>query len=196
MIGFISGTIKDVLESSIIVESNNIGWEIKCDVSNMVAGEKISLHVHTHVRENEIALWGFDSVEDLKFFRLLLTVSGIGPKSAHTLIVKRGYQVASNAIIDRDEKTLAVSGIGKKTVQKIILELKDKVAGFGSITSNNLQSRSSMSTIEEEAIIALESLGYRNQEVLDALTLAKNSEDISTILEVEKLIKTLLRYIS
>ena len=147
-----------------IVSAGGVGYKIastKDVLERLREGHNASLWIYTAVREDALDLFGFPSEDDLDFFELLLTVSGIGPKSALGVLNVAPAGTLRSAIAAGNATYLTnVSGIGKKTAQKILFELKDKVA----VTTGGATLRS-----DEDALEAMKALGYSMQEARDAL---------------------------
>lgn len=196
MISYIKGKIVHRTKDSVIVEANNTGWEIFVGVEDILLeiGQEIELFVHTQIRENDYNLWGFKTCEELDFFKLLITVSGVGGKTAHSLIISKGVANLANSIKNEDEIGLKVSGVGPKTVRKIIIELKDKVAKL--YINNNLensQNRQFSYNINDEIRDTLTVLGYRSNDIENAL----KRVDPETLKgeDLQSQIKIILQYI-
>ena len=180
MIAFVRGTAVDMTENSVIVEAGGIGYEIYMtgtDLSQIHMGEEVKIHTYFNVREDAMQLYGFRSKDDLQMFKLLLGVNGVGPKAAVGVLAGITADELRFAILSDDVKTLSKApGIGKKTAQKLILELKDKmkledafelklaheqekaVAGLGEISDGR-----------QEAVEALVALGYSSTDALRAV---------------------------
>lgn len=176
MIGYIEGEVKATRPTHCIVLTNpsgqgGLGYKIfstKDSLLRLSPGARVSFWVHHTVREDAQDLYGFPDEAELRFFELLLTVSGIGPKSALAVLDTVSIETLQSAISqNRAEYLTKVSGIGKKTAEKIVLELKDKV-GVG--VEGTLKG-------DEEALEALRALGYTSQEARD--TLRKVPSDFS-----------------
>ena len=159
MLAFIKGEVIAKRLGSIIVENNNLGYQIMVgekiwEEANV--GETIKLFLHHHLREDSDELYGFTDLETLSLFELLLSVSGIGPKSALNILSLADMKDVQQAIILGDEVMLAkVSGIGCKTAERVILELKNKIASL----PDNLLGNHAGSTNEDD-LEALIALGY------------------------------------
>ncbi|MBU4284710.1 Holliday junction branch migration protein RuvA [Patescibacteria group bacterium] len=165
MIGSIEGKIEYSTDKYALIDVNGIGYKVYISVNTFKnlpeKSSKIKLFTHLHVREDIMDLYGFLNQEDLEFFELLISISGIGPKGALNILNVASVENLKKAIANEESSILTkVSGIGKKIAEKIILELKNKVGGefidekFGT---------------DGEAIDALVSLGYRLQEAREAL---------------------------
>lgn len=200
MIAFVRGTAVDMTENSVIVEVGGIGYEIYMtgtDLSQIHMGEEVKIHTYFNVREDAMQLYGFRSKDDLQMFKLLLGVNGVGPKAAVGVLAGITADELRFAILSDDVKTLSKApGIGKKTAQKLILELKDKmkledafelklaheqekaVAGLGEISDGR-----------QEAVEALVALGYSST---DALRAVRKVTDVAPD-DVEGLLKAALK---
>ena len=203
MIAFVRGTAVDMTENSVIVEAGGIGYEIYMtgtDLSQIHMGEEVKIHTYFNVREDAMQLYGFRSKDDLQMFKLLLGVNGVGPKAAVGVLAGITADELRFAILSDDVKTLSKApGIGKKTAQKLILELKDKmkledafelklaheqekaVAGLGEISDGR-----------QEAVEALVALGYSST---DALRAVRKVTDVAPD-DVEGLLKAALKNFS
>ena len=192
MYAYIKGNLEEKGTNYVVIENGNIGYKIF--MSNMSIneigdlGEKVKVYTHYYVREDNISLYGFLSHEELKMFELLLSVSGIGAKSAIAMlsnITPAGFAVA---IISNNVALLKkIPGIGPKTAQRIILELQDKLKAEQELTKQEEQTEIKVvnnSENVEEAMQALQILGYNKKEIEKAFEKIANT-DVS----VEELIK-------
>ncbi len=168
MIARLEGTISYNTDKYVIIDVSGVGYKVFLSTDAMMSiniGDKHAFWIYTAVRENSIDLYGFPQIEELSFFELLLDVSGIGPKGALGILSMASVDTLTRAIATGDTGYLTkVSGIGKKTAEKIVIELRDKMKSrMGTDTSN--------STLREESDIieALKSLGYSQNEARDAL---------------------------
>ncbi|MFH1308821.1 MAG: Holliday junction branch migration protein RuvA [Patescibacteria group bacterium] len=163
MIGFIEGKIESANDKYVFVNVNGVGYKLHISMSTFKnlpeKQEKVKLYTYLHVRENILDLYGFLEQEELVFFELLLSISGIGPKGALNILTVSSIENLKRAISSEQSDILTkVSGIGKKMAEKIILELKNKIDHIdGDLSYDN------------EAIDALVSLGYKIKEVREAL---------------------------
>lgn len=177
MIGSIRGKIISKTDKFVILETAGVGYKVNIspDVLSKAGaiGEELFLFIHTHVREDALDLYGFLGQEDLNFFEMLLNVSGIGPRSALAILGIASIETLRRAISTGDVSYLTkISGIGKKTAEKIVIELRDKLSKSGSMESGSLKE-------EVDALEALKSLGYSQQEARDALRKV-SAEDMNT----------------
>ncbi len=166
MIGFISGILREKDFDTITVECGGMGFSIMVTKSCMGnlpnLDEEVKIHTYLHVREDELSLYGFDSAEEKKLFLQLISVSGVGSKTAISILSAERMSAIINSIINEDTSVIAnCKGIGKKTAERIILELKDKIKPFDYILPND----NLMNVIKEnskaldDALIVLTSLG-------------------------------------
>jgi len=165
MIGFIEGKIESSNDKYVIVDVNGIGYKIYISTNIFKklpkVGENVKLYTHLHVREDIMDLYGFLDKKELEFFELLISISGIGPKGATNILNVASIDTLKKAIANEESSILTkVSGIGKKTAEKIILELKNKVS------REYLDEKYGA---DGEAIDALTSLGYKLHEAREAL---------------------------
>lgn len=167
MIARIEGIIVHIDEKFIIVDVSGVGYKLSItgeSLSSLILGEHTSFWVHTAVRENSIDLYGFKSINEMSFFELLLDVSGIGPRSALSILSIAPIETLKRAIATGDMGYLnKVSGIGKKTAEKIIIELRDKLQDYKNDETPGLLRD------ESDIIEALKSLGYSQNEAREAL---------------------------
>ena len=180
MIAFIKGTVDFLSEGKMILESHGIGYELNIPSSMFDAGiregEELKIYTHMSVREDGISLFGFLSREDLKIYRMLIGVSGIGPKAALSVLSTLSADNLRFAVLSEDVQAIArTPGIGKKTAQKLILELKDKFdlqEAFEQKLAGN-QAAAVRPTGEsdafQDAVQALTALGYSGTEALQAV---------------------------
>lgn len=174
MISLLKGTIELNTDKYVVVDVGGVGYKVFISGNTFKnlpkKGEKVKLYTHLHVREDAMELYGFLTREELEFFELLISISGIGPKGALNILTVASVDTLKRAIVNEESSILTkVSGIGKKTAEKIILELKNKVGDeyLGKGVS------------ESEAIDALMSLGYKLQESREALKkVPKNIEGV------------------
>lgn len=168
MIARVEGIIIYITDKFIVVDVSGVGYKLYVTtgtLSGVTLGEHSSFWVYTSVKENAIDLFGFKNTNELSFFELLLEVSGIGPRSALSTLAVAPVDTLKSAIATGDTSYLnKVSGIGKKTAEKIIVELRDKLQEFKNDgdTSESLRD-------ESDIVEALKSLGYSQNEARDAL---------------------------
>ncbi len=164
MIGFLKGIVLTTDNSSLLLDVGGVGYKVLCPLPVLVSTSKddsLSLYIHTHVREDQITLFGFKDAMDLFLFLKLLSVSGIGPKSALAMLSVHSPSSIADAVERGDAQALShTPGVGKKTAEKIIIELKGKLAHLVGKTETD---------VTLEVRMALETLGYSSKEIHDAL---------------------------
>jgi Holliday junction DNA helicase RuvA len=170
MISYLKGTIhhKDI-KYVVLMTSGGVGYKVYTTLETLgqnSTGEQVELWIHTVVREDALDLYGFSDKRSLDFFELLLTISGIGPKSALGILSATTVDSIIEAITTSESAYLTkIAGIGKKVVEKIILELKGKIGdNFGESSDT-----SKVGNADVDALEALKSLGYTHKEAKDAL---------------------------
>jgi Holliday junction DNA helicase RuvA len=165
MIASLDGTVAQVSGSDVVLEVNGVGYRVYLGPSTLAgvsAGQRLKLHTHHLVREDTQALYGFKSTEELAFFELITTVSGVGPKVGLAIVSSRPVADLQLAILQGDDAVLtAVSGVGKRLAGRIVLELKEKVDAAGTAASSDGGG-------EAEVVAALEALGYSSREGREA----------------------------
>lgn len=185
MIRLLQGQLHSKDDRSVILLTGGVGYHVFVPATFQNVDDTLTLHIHTHVREDTLALYGFGSKEELAFFELLLTVSGIGPKMALE-ILNQPVSLIQNAILTGNLPTLTkISGVGKKLAERLVLELKGKVVPSDAPSQS---AKSTLGNFDEDAVAALESLGYKRhhiQKVFDDL----NEEELTT----EELIRVFLQ---
>ncbi len=188
MIRTIKGIVTDVGPKSATIETSGLGYEVLVPTDTALrlsTGAEILLHTRLVIREDSHELFGFETRGELDFFELLISVSGVGPRGAMTIISIGSIDTLKKAIGSGDLAYLTkVSGIGKKTAEKIVVELRDKLALLGHSASAGELSG------EADSLAALESLGYSREEARDALkdVPALFSEPSSRIREALKIL--------
>jgi Holliday junction DNA helicase RuvA len=168
MIARLEGIIIHIADKFLIVDVSGVGYKLYITTDTLVSsslGDHSSFWVHTAVRENSIDLYGFKNINEMSFFELLLSVSGIGPKSALSVLMVAPIDTLKRAIATGDTGYLnKVSGIGKKTAEKIIIELRDRLKDY-----KNDDNTPGLLRDESDILEALKSLGYSQYEARDAL---------------------------
>ena len=197
MISYIKGKILSISDNKVSILNGNIAFAVNIPItklSSVILSEGMEIEVFTQmiVRENDISLWGFLDAQSHKMFDTLLTVSGVGPKTAQAMIYEVGVELIVNAILIGDRSKLKVSEVGMKTAEKIILELRNKVGDKFKFTGNNIPVAEAKPTYTKnvaDAIDALITLGYKEKDVME---IVKNS-DMSETGSTQDIIKQLLK---
>jgi len=197
LFAYIKGELSFKHNDYIVVEANGIGYRINTALSTIGSvgstGSTVKVYTHLHVREDAVNLYGFLTQEELGMFELLLTVSGVGPKAALSVISSVSPSKFGLAVITDDVKTLTrAQGVGTKLAQRIILELKDKIRKEQLVAVNNLRDGGSASVSDNskisEAVSALMVLGYSAVEASRAV-----SSVYSDDMDLESIIKSALK---
>ena len=177
MIAHLRGTLLSKRPGQAIVETNGVGYDVAISVPTFsglpTAGSPVALHIHTHVREDALQLFGFMQLSEKQLFEKLITVSGIGPKLAMTILSGMPAEEMAGAIRGNDVARLTrIPGIGKKTAERMVLELRDKLpapAAAGEITMT------AATPVEEDVLSALANLGYQRASAENALRAVKRN---------------------
>ena len=168
VIAFVEGRVVAISPDSAVVQAGGVGYRIFCGLATLATlkeGADSRLYTHHLVREDIQALYGFRTTEELGFFELLTTVTGVGPKVALGIVSSRAVADLQLAILQGDDGVLtAVSGVGKKLAARIVLELREKVSAAGALGAGGVSSGSS----ESEVSSALQALGYTASEAREA----------------------------
>lgn len=193
MFAYIKGTVEFIGDDYIILDNNGIGYLIYMPLNDIEIVKKqksvVKICTYQYVREDALVLYGFISNEEINIFKMLINVSGVGPKAALSILSNISPSNFILAIITNDEKTLCCAqGIGKKLAQRIILELKDKFKDYDFTNQEDIKVESG----EMEALAALMALGYTKKEAASAI---KQVDDGSLNVEdiVKKSLKVLMR---
>lgn len=191
MIAYVKGRLEEIGSNYIIVDVNNIGYQVKVSLRVIeglpVLGSQVKIHTYTYVREDVLALYGFLTKDDLQMFLLLLGVNGVGPKGALGILSMFSAQELRLAIISQDAKTISKApGIGAKTAQRMLIDLKDKVSveetfeKMGMETTNVPSVKTENAGARSDAIEALTALGYSASESMKAVNAVEITEDMSS----------------
>ena len=198
MYAYIKGSLEDKASNYVVIEAMGIGYKIFMGetaidgIGNI--GDNVKVYTHYHVREDDISLYGFKTNEELRMFELLISVSGVGAKSALTILSNIEPSSFALAVITNDEsKLVKVPCVGKKTAARIVLELKDKLKNIESDYNNNNAVKETIVNDQkiDEAISALQVLGYNKREIEKVFEKLELNE-----LSLEEIIKQGLQYLS
>jgi Holliday junction DNA helicase RuvA len=165
VIAHLRGQILYKIPNYVVIDCGGVGYELAISVATYTelreVGAEAILHVHTHVREDALQLFGFYDVTEKRLFEKLLTISGIGPKLAITVLSGISAERLVGAIRGGDHATLTkIPGIGKKTAERVVLELKDKLDDMAGFTAEGVVVRPSLGGTAEDVLSALVNLGY------------------------------------
>lgn len=194
MIAYLKGIIHSKSENQLILNVHDVGYQLEISTQTLetlpARGEEIELLVHHHITDNDQRLFGFLGQNEKDLFELLITVKGVGPKLGLTILSGLPAEEITGAIVQKDKGTLSqITGIGKKTAERMILELKDKVSEMVDATYTSGSSTVS-GNLKEEAISALQSLGFKKRDAEKAVSMAANNG--KTAENVQDLVKLAL----
>lgn len=201
MYAYLKGTIEDIAEDNLVLEVNQIGYNIKVSARTVNAlegiGSFVKIYTYTLVREDTFSLFGFLTKDDLEVFKKLITVNGIGPKGGLAILSIMSADELRFAILSGDAKAISKApGIGAKTAERVILDLRDKISLEDALVPKE-SAFAAASSVEalggsrNEAIEALVALGYSSSDALKAVKQVPETEAGS----VEDILKAALKYI-
>ncbi|MCR5771035.1 MAG: Holliday junction branch migration protein RuvA [Butyrivibrio sp.] len=205
MIAYVQGILENLEIDKAVIDVGGIGYEVNISASTCDRmpgiGESVKLYTYMNVKEDEMSLFGFLTRDEIRMFRMLITVSGIGPKGALSILSVFDTDDLRFAILSGDTKTISKApGIGKKTAERLVLELRDKISNAdikGSDDSAAAGSLSGISTKDEdvssrdEAVEALAALGYNATDAMKAVRKVLSSSDEK--LDTEAILKLALK---
>ena len=200
MIAYIKGTLEIKMTGYVVIDVGGLGYKVFMSDTGIEKlgniGEKVKVHTYYRVREDDISIYGFNTQEELKMFELLISVSGVGAKTALTMLAICEPSEFALAVISEDIKTLTtIPGIGPKSAKRIILELKDKIKkeqqieeltnaskGIKQNTETNIKVKQAIQDDNKilEAIAALQVLGYNRKSIEKAFEKIENKKELST----------------
>ena len=190
MIAYVKGTVEDISEDNVIVDVRGLGYNVKISAGTAAKlpgmRESVKLYTYTSVREDAVQLYGFLSKNDLDIFRKCITVSGIGPKGALAILSVLDADALRFAILSGDEKAISKApGIGARTAQRLILELKDKVRMEDTAIGQEIAGGMAEAVLgdspqRKEAVEALVSLGYGHGEAVKAVNAIEGIEQMDS----------------
>jgi len=176
MISSLKGIVDRVWGNYIEIEVNGVGYEVQISDtrSQFLEGQEIKLFIYMAVSENDIRLFGFKTVEDLDLFKMLITVSGVGPKTAAGILTEKQSGEIMKAIGDADVDFFKkIKGIGLKTAQRIIVDLKSKIGGLG-----ELNLKDELPLLEDDVVLSLRQLGFEKKEIENVIKKLPSNMDI------------------
>lgn len=198
MIVFVSGILEMKLNGYVVINVGGLGYKIfmsEASIDNLGnVGDKVKIYTHQHVREDDISLYGFLTMEELNMFEHLISVSGVGAKSALSILANVEPSSFALAVITNDtSKLVKIPGVGAKTAARIVLELKDKLKNQDVVKNNNdvIEKKQLNEEQLSEAISALQVLGYNRKDVETVFEKIKIEK-----LTLEDMIKQGLKYLS
>ena len=197
MFAYLKGILADVSEDNCVIDVHDIGYNVKISGQTIAGlpgiGEMVKIYTYTSVKEDAFQLFGFLSKDEQDLFKVLITVNGIGPKGALSLLSAMDTDMLRMAIVNQDVKMISKApGIGKRTAERLILELKDKLSITVSMIDREINQYQSVpmadSANKREAVDALVALGYGQAESIKAVNQVEGAEDM----EVGALLKAAL----
>lgn len=202
MISFVRGELSEILENIVVVDNNGVGYNVEVPMSVLSGlpsiGSEVKLYTYLNVREDAMKLFGFLTRDDLDIFKLLIGVSGIGPKGALAILSTMTPNDLRIAVMSDDAKAISKApGIGLKTAQKLIIEAKGKISvpDYMDSGSASLSAAASVPTDADpraEAIAALTALGYSNSEAV----LAVKKVEYTDVMDAEAVLKASLKHLT
>lgn len=172
MIALVSGTVVEKFANSVVVDVQGLGYEVAVPLGDYEAAllnEKIKLHTYHHIREQNQELFGFSSLAAKRLFELLISVQGIGPKAALAILSISDTETVRSAIASSDTAFIAkATGVGKKTAERVTVDLRDKV-GAPTVLTNGALAPTAEIPANDEALEALMALGFNLQDASEAL---------------------------
>jgi len=190
MIAHIKGSVAEKFANSVIIDVNGVGYEVTLtipDFDSLLLNDEVKLYTYHHIREQAEELFGFTALAGKKLFELLITVQGIGPKAAMSILSLGSYEEVRNAIANQDAAYISkASGVGKKSAERVIVDLKEKV-GLPTYYGRKSDPETNTVPANDEALEALMALGFQLADATKAL------EGIDQNLSVEERIRLALK---
>ena len=201
MYAYIKGELAEINTDHIVVEAGGIGYQVFISLQTFdylpSVGEDLKIYTYLYLREDAMILYGFLTKDDLELFKLLISVSGIGPKGGLAILSTLEADDLRFAILSGDAKAISKApGVGGKTAQRVILELKDKLSledAFEAKTEHAQKNAAAAGgSVKNDAVMALTALGYSSTESLKAVSAVEITEDM----DVEEVLKAALKHLS
>ena len=201
MYAYIKGELAEINTDHIVIEAGGIGYQVFISLQTFdylpSVGEDLKIYTYLYLREDAMILYGFLTKDDLELFKLLISVSGIGPKGGLAILSTLEADDLRFAILTGDAKSISKApGVGGKTAQRVILELKDKLSledAFEAKTEHVQKNAAAAGgSVKNDAVMALTALGYSSTESLKAVSAVEITEDM----DVEEVLKAALKHLS
>ena len=201
MYAYIKGELAEINTYHIVIEAGGIGYQVFISLQTFdylpSVGENLKIYTYLYLREDAMILYGFLTKDDLELFKLLISVSGIGPKGGLAILSTLEADDLRFAILSGDAKAISKApGVGGKTAQRVILELKDKLSledAFEAKTEHVQKNAAAAGgSVKNDAVMALTALGYSSTESLKAVSAVEITEDM----DVEEVLKAALKHLS
>lgn len=197
MIAYVKGTLEEITENNAVVDVGGIGYNVKISAGTMTQlpglHQNVILYTYTYVREDTFCLYGFMTKDELQVFKLLITVNGVGPKGALGILSVMSAQDLRFAVMAADSRMISrAPGIGKKTAERVILDLRDKISIDDAMESGirtSAEADINSSSARNEAVEALVALGYNASEALKAVNQVSGADESDT----ESILKAALK---
>ncbi len=195
MIAYLKGSVHNKSPKQLIIDVRDVGYQLEISTQTFdelpAEGEEVEILVYHHVTDSDQRLFGFTSQNEKDLFELLIKVKGVGPKLGLTILSGLPAEEITGAIVQEDKSALSkIKGIGKKTAQRMILELKDRISEMVDATYSTVPASGVSGNVKEEAISALKSLGFSKRDSEEAIALAARGENIDG--NVQELVKKAL----
>ncbi len=193
MIGYLKGTVIETDAETLILNVSGVGYLVHANTSVIRKDEDKEFYIYTHVREDQLNLYGFPTQEELTLFKILISVKGVGPKVAMSILSNLSVEELAQAVLLDDAKTIqSVPGIGKKGAERIVLEIRGQIENLGYSAKGGVERNTTKiaSNLKKEVLGALQNLGYNKGEAEDRLDAVM--QDYSGEMKVETLIKLCL----
>lgn len=199
MIGFLKGEVYEVTEKTLILMTNGVGYEVYVGTflaSTLSVGQDVSLHIYTHVREDLFQLFGFVRPEEKKLFLLLITVNGVGPKSAMDILGHDPNFVIQSLAAGDVAAMTSLPGVGKKTAERLVLDLQEKVIPLAGSTFREQSTAGQVraSAVDTDIVEALVSLGYDGKHVQRTLERISQEHMLETMTQ-EDIVRLALKFL-
>ena len=201
MYAYIKGELAEINTDHIVIEAGGIGYQVFISLQTFdylpSVGENLKIYTYLYLREDAMILYGFLTKDDLELFKLLISVSGIGPKGGLAILSTLEADDLRFAILSGDAKAISKApGVGGKTAQRVILELKDKLSLEDAFEAKTEHVQKNAATaggsVKNDAVMALTALGYSSTESLKAVSAVEITEDM----DVEEVLKAALKHLS
>jgi len=191
MIAYLKGTLIKKSPEYLVIDVHDVGYHIEISTLTFEElpkeGKEIKLLIHHHFTDNDQRLFGFFSTDEKELFELLITVKGVGPKLGLTILSGLPASQIIEAVIQSDKTALTqITGIGKKTAERMILELKDKITEISGSADSATAEKTVSVSLKEEAVSALQSLGFKKRDAEKAVHSASRKNEVDGVQELVK----------
>ena len=191
MLAKLQGRITDIFADFLILTVGDVGYRIETVSRDFIVDQEVELYIYTHVRENEIRLFGMKSKEQYLLFIDLIAISGLGPKLALTILDQLSYDTILSAVAAKNSETLKVKGVGKKTAERIVIEMSSKLEKYNWQNSTVVNGYSNDFLVQSKD--ALKNLGFSHNEITSIMREYGKTDQTESL---ESLIKFALKFIN